>query len=507
MLVTVIPRTRTLLLLAMTLASPALGESSAVFSLTGLSDVSPISGDWNFDEGELRVTHSLGAKAVLKDVSLADFDLEVEVKLAKATTQAGVIFRASEFGEGAAGFRGYYAGIEAGESQALWGASDAEWSLIASQPMAVETDTWHLLRLQVRGSQVTVFANAVPVAVGRFPKFDGTDTRFSKGSMALRALGGDAAFRGLRVRPAATGATGAHYTNPLQNGCADPCVLKHGGRYYAYTTHTLDFPQMVQGVRAHSSTDLVHWKDEGFILKNEDSWGESRFWAPDILEKDGLFYLYYAADTRICVATAKSPLGPFKQDKQEPIAPESIRIDGHVFQDDDGQRYFYYVKFNAGNEIWGSRLNTDLRSVDESSLKMMVKPDQRWEQHKGCVTEGPVMLKHKGTYYLTYSGSHFESPEYAVGYATSESPLGPWTKYAHNPVMKSTAYAHGTAHHCFTTSPDGSETFIVYHRHHDLTKTEPRQLSIDRLQFVPQAAGPDVIEVWGPTSTPQPMPK
>ena len=82
-----------------------------------------------------------------------------------------------------------------------------------------------------------------------------------------------------------------------------------------------------------------------------------------------------------------------------------------------------------------------------------------------------------------------------------------WKKHAFNPVMKSTAYAHGTAHHCFTESPDGKEIFIVYHRHSTLQKTEPRALSIDRVRFVPDpAGGPDILQIHGPTSSPQPLP-
>ena len=72
--------------------------------------------------------------------------------------------------------------------------------------------------------------------------------------------------------------------------------------------------------------------------------------------------------------------------------------------------------------------------------------------------------------------------------------------------MQSTAYAHGTAHHCITTSPDEKEIFIVYHRHHDLKNTEPRKLAIDRLRFVEQSDGTHRIEVHGPTATPQPIP-
>ena len=130
--------------------------------------------------------------------------------------------------------------------------------------------------------------------------------------------------------------------------------------------------------------------------------------------------------------------------------PDSLRIDAHVFADTDGQCCLYYVDFNRGNEIWGGRLNDDMMTVDADSLKKMIMPDQAWEKHRGNIVEGPEMLKHNGVYYLTYSGSHFESPEYAVGYATSSSPLGPWEKYERNPIMKSTSYAHGTAHHCFT---------------------------------------------------------
>ncbi len=137
---------------------------------------------------------------------------------------------------------------------------------------------------------------------------------------------------------------------------------------------------MPYGIRLYVSDDLVHWQDHGYTLKKADSWGDSRFWAPGIIEKDGTFYLYYAADTRICVATAKAPLGPFRQVPQKPMLPDSIRIDAHVFKDDDGQVYFYYVHFNKGNQIWGGKLNDDMLSVDETSLRLMVKPDQPWER-------------------------------------------------------------------------------------------------------------------------------
>ncbi len=464
-------------------------------------------GEWSVEQGALRVTGGAGPKAVVEGLEAGNFQLDVEVRPEAAGAQAGVLFRGSEFGDGIDAFRGYYVGIEAGDNLAIWGKLDPDWRPVAVRPFEVKPGTWYHLRLQVYENNTKVFIDDEPIDEAAWPVFDGIDPAFGNGGVALRALDGPASFRNLRIAAYRPEPLERSYTNPVRAGGADPVVFRHGGKYYAYTTYTPDFPRMPRGIRLYTSANLVDWKDEGFALKNEDSWGNSRFWAPDILEKDGTFYLYYAADERMCVATADSPMGPFRQEKQEPMEPDSIKIDGHIFEDDDGQRYFYYVTFKDGNEIWGGKLNDDLVSVDSSTLKLMVRPDQAWERHQWPVTEGAEILKHKGTYYLTYSGSHFENPEYAVGYATSDSPLGPWKKYEFNPVMKSTAYAHGTAHHCFTTSPDGQEIFIVYHRHHSLKETEPRALSIDRVRFVPDpAGGPDILQIHGPTSSPQPLP-
>lgn len=457
-------------------------------------------------EGALHASGGKEAKLAVDGMRLGDFQLDVELRAA-AGAQAGVVFRGNDLEEGNDGFHGYYAGIDASNGQLVWGANDPSWRRIASQPAGVEADTWYRLRLQVAGDGVKVFVNEKPLGTDAWPVFDGIDDAFERGSIAFRCTGGDASFRNLELRQYRAPRLTRSYTNPLADGPADPVVFFHKGIYHAYVTYTLRAPRREQGIRLYTSRDLVSWRDEGFALKARDSWGESGFWAPDIAEKDGTFYLYYAANERMCVATAKSPMGPFRQETKAPMEPASIRIDGHVFEDDDGKRYFYYVSFGAGNEIWGGRLNDDMTSVDESSLRLMVKPDRPWEQHRARVTEGPEMLKHKGTYYLTYSGSHYQSPEYSVGYATSDNPLGPWTKFRDNPVMKSTTYARGTAHHCFTKSPDGKELFIVYHRHHGPERANPRKLAIDRARFAPDpAGGPDILQVHGPTSSPQPMP-
>lgn len=56
-----------------------------------------------------------------------------------------------------------------------------------------------------------------------------------------------------------------------------------------------------------------------------------------------------------------------------------------------------------------------------------IRPTQPWESHAGeghVVAEGAFVLKHPGPYYLTYTANHFLDPNYAIGYAVSEFPLG-----------------------------------------------------------------------------------
>ena len=476
------------------------------FSGGELSGWQKYGGDWAVSNNTLTVKGGNGPKLMANIVNAGDIELQVEIKAETKDSQGGFVFRVADPGVGPDAYKGYYAGIDVKNNLAIWGSVNHKWEMVASKPGDIVAGKWYKLRLLAAGDNVVLYVENMKESIVRFPKIDGINKAFASGQVGLRAMGGEVSFRNFSVKEYTPAELDKSYTNPVQAACADPVVKMFDGMYYAYCTYTPDFPRMVRGIRLYTSKNLVNWTDQGFVLENENSWGDWGFWAPDIVEKDGTYYLYYAAAERMCVATAKTPMGPFKQTVQNPIEPDTIRIDGHVFQDDDGQNYFYFVHFNKGNEIWGGKLNDDMVSVDEGSLQMMVWPNQDWERHMARVTEGPEVIKHKGTYYLTYSGSHFESPEYAVGYATASSPLGPWKKYEYNPIMKSTTYAHGTAHHTLTTSPDGKKMFIVYHRHNTLTETEPRAMSIDRIQFVPQESGPDILEIWGPTSSPQPMP-
>ena len=285
------------------------------------------------------------------------------------------------------------------------------------------------------------------------------------------------------------------YQNPLTVG-ADPFVLAHEGRYYLYATNADD------GFRVLISEDMSEWTDMGYCLKKGDVIGEKWFWAPEIIENNGKFYMVYVAEEHLAIAVSDSPLGPFVQAEKKWLSEEKA-IDGHFFRDDDGTIYLYYVRFDNGNVIYMSTMKNDFSGFDEENERFILRADEDWELRDCQVAEGPFVLKHNGKYYLTYSANHTRSEDYAVGFAVSDSPFGPFEKYEGNPILHKTAEVSGTGHHSFTRSLDGKELICVYHCHYSKSKFQPRRVCIDRTSFETDENGRDILVIHGPTITSQ----
>jgi xylan 1,4-beta-xylosidase len=294
------------------------------------------------------------------------------------------------------------------------------------------------------------------------------------------------------------------YTNPLlpEYGFADPDCIKVGDTYYLYPTYDTK-----HGYEVFTSKDLVHWK-YGARCFSDARGGD---WAPDVFYNkrgDGKFYLYYTDNTfggtdrvadldhkQIGVAVADSPLGPFK-DKQALVTDA---IDAHLFQDDDGKMYLYYVHFDNGFKLSAQRMADPTHKEGEPVVALF--PTEEWEMRSGWVTEGPFMLKHNGTYYLMYSGSGADTPNYAIGYATSKSPMGPFTKYAGNPIAHRDGNVIGPGHHCVVTGPDG-KLWMLYHQKWDDQINFHRFLALDPVWFDEQG----VLHARVSRGAPQPAP-
>jgi len=315
-----------------------------------------------------------------------------------------------------------------------------------------------------------------------------------------------------------------YYVNPVGDfikygDVSDPCVLKYEDKYYLYAT---SWASHTWGFKVWESEDLVNWVDRGKAFSRYDEgngWGQKDFWAPEVVFYEGYFYMVYSARAvdgklRIALAKSSSPLGPFKNIKAPLLDEDIVCIDGHIFIDDDGSTYLFYVKDCSENIVGGRHVSQiyvqglNLRyCVVYGEPVLAATPTQPWELQSGDYiwNEGPYVVKHNGIYYLMYSGNAFFMTEYAIGYATATNPLGPYTKYENNPVLKADLEigVSGPGHHCVTTSPDGTELFIVYHSHIDPNDpSKGRTINIDRMYFDEKG----VIHIKGPTRSPQPMP-
>jgi len=261
------------------------------------------------------------------------------------------------------------------------------------------------------------------------------------------------------------------YANPvIAETLADPAVIRHDGLYYLYGTGQAGGDG---GYRVYTSRDLVHWARGPVVFRAR----EPRVWAPDVWRDPttGRFYLYWTVHSKVGVAEADGPRGPFANPRQLVKGA----IDAHLFRDDDGRLYLYYVKF-PGFRITVQRMADPVTPAGEP--KVILKPTSEWETRNGRVTEGPWMMRHAGRYYLLYSGSGANTPDYAVGYATARNPMGPFTRAPHNPIVHRSENVFGPGHGCAVRDGAGA-WWHVYHQKRTNKVEWGRDICLDPLRF------------------------
>jgi GH43 family beta-xylosidase len=316
------------------------------------------------------------------------------------------------------------------------------------------------------------------------------------------------------------------YTNPVWSGYfADPFVLRCGSEYYAYGTgerlsQTRDGnPAAFEVLR---SRDLVKWEALGGALPINEGERDNAFWAPEVAERDGRFYLYYSSAPsgrdelhRVHVAIAENPAGPFSPVGLVLPAAEGFCIDADPFRDPrDGHWYLFFAK-----DFFAERTGTGLAVVPlaEDMLRAagpsreVLRANHDWQIYERDrllygkrwaawhTVEGPCVVAHEGRYYCFYSGGNWQTRDYGVSYAMADHPLGPWTHAPGNgPVVlrELAGKVLGPGHNSYTIAPDGRTELLVYHAWNP-ARTK-RQMRLDRLEWTPhgpRCAGPTTGKV------------
>lgn len=245
---------------------------------------------------------------------------------------------------------------------------------------------------------------------------------------------------------------------------ADPSAHVYDGKIYVYLSHDIphdgedndngdEYQMRDYHVLSMDGID-AECVDNGEALNIRDvPWAGDQMWAPDVVFKNGKYYLVFPArdkegNFRLGVAIGEKPEGPFRA--QPDYIRGSFSIDPAVFQDDDGKVYVYF------GGLWGGQLekyrtgvfdpegtepgpgepavlprcavmSEDMLSFESGPVGVEIldeegKPLSASDEERRYF-EGPWMHKYQGKYYLSYSTG---TTHYIV-YATGDDPMGPFT--------------------------------------------------------------------------------
>jgi len=195
--------------------------------------------------------------------------------------------------------------------------------------------------------------------------------------------------------------------NPVLRGFnPDASMLRVGEDYYIATSTFEWFP----GVQIHHSKDMVHWRvisrplhtSKMLDLRGIPSSGG--IWAPALTYDNGTFYLMITTvvgrrgvfkDLHNYLLTATNIAGPWS----EPLYLNSSGFDPYLFHDDDGKKWLLNMQWDFRK--YKNRFGGIVMQQFSPEAGKLVGPIQTIATGTSLgVTEGPVMFKRNGWYYL-----------------------------------------------------------------------------------------------------------
>ncbi len=244
-----------------------------------------------------------------------------------------------------------------------------------------------------------------------------------------------------------------------------------------------------------STSDLKTWDiiENTFSSSDENDqvpYSDKYLYAPDCMFRNGKYYLYYCQPERRKaegVAVSDSPIGPFINGKKMDVNGIE-QIDPAVFIDDDGQAYYIWGQFSA--KI--AKLKTNMTEIDTSTIVTNLLTEDEHHFH-----EGSFMFKRKGIYYLVYADMSRGNRPTCIGYATGNSPMGPF-KYG-GVIVDNDHCDPATWNNHGSVAEYKGKWYVFYHRSTHNSNTmrkacvEPiffnEDGSIDEVEMTSQGAG------------------
>lgn len=295
---------------------------------------------------------------------------------------------------------------------------------------------------------------------------------------------------------------------------ADPFILQlTDGTYVAYGSAdpTIRVPETLT-VCAYHSLDLIEWECVGPVLEKVDPALGDSYWAPEVIFHDSSYWMFYSVGHGIHghhlrIASATSPFGPFHDLGVNLTPGEAFAIDPHPFRAENGELYLYFARDVLDSDRPGTHLAVmamESPTTPRSAPVEVLAPTADWqiyqrgremygETYDWHTLEGPSVVYRHDRYWMTYSGGAWTGADYAVSWASSRSPDGPWTPAPIETVrlLYSTPEGFtGPGHNSLVRDPTGRDV-IAFHSW-DENRTA-RHMHLNFITF-----GPDEPRIGGP---------
>jgi len=273
---------------------------------------------------------------------------------------------------------------------------------------------------------------------------------------------------------------------------ADPTAVWHDDTWYLYPSCDMAWVSTNQGgTWQHRPLNL---RDLGY--------------APTVVLHKGRFLLLASGSPLFASASPLGPFVPLGNMRLPPVAGMPSLTDPMLFSDDDGRLFFYWGCSPTGG-IWAVELDAadPTHAIGTPAEVIPFRPDLfpweavgDWNQNPNTGwIEGAWLLKHGGTYYLTYSAAGTENRTYAMGCYAAPSPLGPFTPQGRNPILRSPdGLVTGTAHGGIVAGPGGS-LWAFYTVRAGAVHGFERRIGMDRARIDEHG------ELWVPAATSLPQ--
>lgn len=228
----------------------------------------------------------------------------------------------------------------------------------------------------------------------------------------------------------------------------DPALAKQGDTWFVYSTGNATVAD--GNIQVRSSSDGKAWRYAGEVWDEKPEWlreavpGVTNLWAPELVEHDGTWYLYYSASTfgknrsviALATNTTLDPDDPAYEwvDQGVVVASGSSddfnAIDPGVATDDDGTPWMAFGSFWSGiREVqleWPSGLRAGTAAGAPDTAEPMRLADRGAPPN---AIEAPYLVEHDGDWFLFVSRDNCcqaAKSTYKIAVGRADAPTGPF---------------------------------------------------------------------------------